>query len=444
MHSVLFEQRAARATGHNIIITRISAIAVVAVMFNRKLVRIVVLSLLFAMPSAAVASAEDWSPSEDIDSIKRIDWRLDPKSSYSDYTLEIDAIFDESSGDSLIDRKLYHVHKNILSVGRKKSELFAKLFQQRDITPSPIKLPKLAADAIPYMLDYIYGETTDSLEITTETATALFYLGEYFQVRQMQWDVLQFWQTNIIANEHNYLTYYEHATVLNVQPIILAVARICAYQLLKLQTPEKIVQLASPQFWLQVLQVTLTESDGIFMARDVSVHVSTLTARVCNRNSDMDAKLFQQLIEPNFLPYLDAQAAMTFLDLEDRFVCDRSEDKLSSLQDRCIDALSDSWQGGTWATDSFLKRQTALLVRELLVRSLSKARVSLLEQEKQTTEAVRASRRQQITVEKELRIAKDLQSELERDLTESRRIQRKLKAELGLPQNESHSLSSSS
>ncbi|GKY97311.1 hypothetical protein MPSEU_000689500 [Mayamaea pseudoterrestris] len=387
--------------------------------------------LLAASPSisAAVQIIEDEAPSED-ETVTQLDWRLDPKLSYSDYALEIISVSEGANAGARKKRRtLYNVHKNILSVGVKKSDYFAKLFQQKSPEPTPIELPKLAADRVPIMLDYIYGlNGGDPLQLTTETASALYYLGEVFQVRKLVWEARNFWQKNLLENSANYLIYYEHAKLLGLEPILQAVARVRAFQLLQRQTPEKIMQMANPEFWLQVLQITLTESDGIFMSNAVSLHASTLTARICSRSRDMDEQLFLQITDAKYLPRLDPQAARTLLELEEIIVKSKKPDKLTSLQDRCMDALTDAWQAGTWTSEAFLKTRSPLLLRELLTRSLAKARLALVQQEKQTTEALTAGRRQQIIMEKELRIAKDVQSDLERQLSESKRVQRKLAA----------------
>ena len=396
--------------------------------------------LASSWPCAVVQASDEEPPPDEGES--RLNWRLDPQISFSDYALEIISSPDSSSSRKNKRRKsTYHVHKNILSVGLKKSDYFAKLFQQQhNAEPTPIELPRLAADVIPIVLDYIYGETTEPLKITTETATALYYLGEVFQIRRLAWEARQFWQKDLLENSANYLIYYEHATALGVEPILQAVARVCAFQILQQETPEKIVELTSPEFWLQVLQVTLTESDGIFMSDPVSLHASALTARVCSRSRSMDETLFLQLTDAKYLPRLTAQAARTFLELEEVTMKALNHDKLSSLQERCVGALTDAWQLGTWSTETFLKNKSPLLLRELLAHSLVKARLALSEQENLTTEALTAGRRQQILMEKELRVSKDVQSELERQLNESKRIQRKLEAQAGVSSHRSEDL----
>ena len=91
---------------------------------------------------------------------------MEPEESLSDWTL---AIVHEGVDKEGIRNQadfyhvFYHVYKPILAVGSRKSYYFANLFRdggrfaENEEKSSRITLHKLAANAFPAMLDYMYG-----------------------------------------------------------------------------------------------------------------------------------------------------------------------------------------------------------------------------------------------------------------------------------------------
>lgn len=135
----------------------------------------------------------------------RLDWRMDPAQSHSDWTIKI-----THEGETLCD--IYHVHKCVIAVGAKRSEYFATLFgsqlplRETANNTSNIELHKVAATAFPVLLDFMYS-CKDKLQITTENSTALYYLAQYFQIKRLRWEARQFWQIDLSLE--NAGVYYE-------------------------------------------------------------------------------------------------------------------------------------------------------------------------------------------------------------------------------------------
>jgi hypothetical protein len=118
---------------------------------------------------------------------KRLDWRLDASENLSDWTIEIthQTPSEQDEATSISKTETYHVHMNILAVGSRRSEYFARLFlsagenfAESKSKTSKIKLEEIAANAFPQMLDYLYWPEKE-LHVTIETATALHHLGSY-------------------------------------------------------------------------------------------------------------------------------------------------------------------------------------------------------------------------------------------------------------------------
>jgi hypothetical protein len=130
-------------------------------------------------------------------------WRDDPAESFSDWKIEI--VVEE--GDSKYSQ-IYHVHKTFLAHGPRRCEYFTKLLRSEEVFKenhsgiSQITLDPLSAKA----LDYVYGFNHS---ITTETATALDYLGDYFGNSELQTFSIQFGYKDMsLDNVH---VYYAHA-----------------------------------------------------------------------------------------------------------------------------------------------------------------------------------------------------------------------------------------
>ena len=131
---------------------------------------------------------------------ERLTWRLDPSTSHSDWTIEIVTSDDDHPMENAI---IYHVHKCLLlAVGPRKSEYFCRLFQTNSFAESQsnksrIQLQKQAADAFPDVLDFVYGGNDDRLNVSSTNATALHFLGEYFEMPRLRWEASQFWQSDL-------------------------------------------------------------------------------------------------------------------------------------------------------------------------------------------------------------------------------------------------------
>jgi BTB/POZ domain len=170
---------------------------------------------------------EDSPPGPD-DRVPTLSWRGDPRENFSDWKIEIVP----HGGDD--ETTLYHVHRVILAFGKRRSEHFARLFQNRHFQESEsrtsrIELEPPAAVAFPDLLDYLYFPD-QPLAISTETATALHSLGEYLDMKQLRWDALQFCKEEI-RMERNVETYFQQASLFHNETVLdLVRTQICTHK----------------------------------------------------------------------------------------------------------------------------------------------------------------------------------------------------------------------
>ena len=322
--------------------------------------------------------------------LKKMLWRFSPEESHSDWTIELviqenseeliecnddqKHITKERDADPKEDILIYHVHKCVLSVGDRSCEYFARLFTNDHFAEaarrtSRIPLPRLAANAFPFMLDYIY-QCNEPLVVETETATALHFLGQYFENRELRWDAKQFWKTDLtLANCH---VYYEHAKVFRDEKIINAVAKTCENNFHLLEPSSPIVMVADPEFFLKIMEHSTIEKED-------SLRVSKLVAEVCNlSHKNLKADLFWALTNENFIPIIHLSVATDFLRLHNLYQeGDQAFSALSSLQVRCADALAKSWRYIATSEDAtttdFLKSQPPIIISEVMKQALRRA-----------------------------------------------------------------------
>jgi len=322
--------------------------------------------------------------------LKKMLWRFSPEESHSDWTIEvviqdnpeevIECNDDQKHLTKEKDTKLkediiiYHVHKCVLAVGDRSCEYFTRLFTNDHFAEaarrtSRIPLPRLAANAFPFMLDYMY-QSNEPLVVETETATALHFLGQYFENRELRWDAKQYWKYDLtLANCH---VYYEHAKVFRDEKIINAVAQTCENNFHLLEPSSPIVMVSDPEYFLNIM-------DHSTIGKEDSLRVSRLVAEVCNlSHKNLKAGVFWAITDEKFIPIIHLSVATDLLRLHSLYQEGyQTINALSSLQARCADALAKNWRYMATSEDAtttdFLKSQPPIIISEVMKQALRRA-----------------------------------------------------------------------
>lgn len=352
----------------------------------------------------------------------RLHWRLDRDESLSDWTIEIivtamndlkmnidderndksvnaaaAAVSDQCSESSSLPAVLetYHVHRHQLAVGPNSSGYFSRLFGQggrfseSQQATSRISLHPLAAAAVPLMLDFLYVPFhPDSLNLSLDNATALHWLGQYFEIPRLRWDAYEFCRKNITPETCG--TYYEHAYALQDSKILKMARKFCKENIGTIPVySTRLVHLPDPVFWLELFEERkCTEQEYSLADMD---NLSKLVNAFCIHNEpQLDAEIFKQLTEESNLLWIHSDVALSLLDLEHKIVSP-DPTSLSSLQERCIDALVRDWKTAHIYTESLpspsmdrLQQLNPLVFRTLFARSLQTARDEFHQLEKKS------------------------------------------------------------
>ena len=312
--------------------------------------------------------------------------------------------------------RLYHVHKNILSVGSKQSLYFARVFanktlQEHATSTSRIELDPLAADAFPILLDYIYSWNSDAPAITHENAAALHHLGNYFEISRLRIQVQQFWKENMTFGEC--AMYYQHAIRFSDNKLQAAVAKICCsgnqpadvctiLSTVLSDDPHhpccvwELIRASDQRLWLKALKMN-QGANNCCLSLLVSLFVEQqyqLEEAAAAKDDDDDhhhhlsAETFFKLTHKDWLPEIHWKAALRFLVVEQGILSlsnggdsdDGDWKELSqNLQERCVKGIVLDWHeldSGTGITETLGKLRPAVL-SEILMRTVQQSKEEL-------------------------------------------------------------------
>jgi hypothetical protein len=327
-------------------------------------------------PAAAHKKARHDDSDEESPEAEVLGWRMDPAKSFSDWTIEIVS----KPGDETTKVDTYHCHKTTLAVGPRRSDYFAHLLQNGDrfaegqSNTSRIELEALDAEAFPELLDFMYNQNS-SLAVNSENAVALHSLGQYFGIRHLNWEVRQFWTSDL--NILNSGTSYEHARMFQDDKLLASIIKMCAENILEIPQTSSLIKVTNADFWLGVLHHETRTRDAA-----VSRHMSKLIIEFCHRQSSetLDAQAFLALTDAEVLPEIDVQVALDAIKLEQIFTepaATATAPNLTSLQDRCLKELAVHWKTFSTAAETlaFLQTQNSQLVTTLLERLVVTAKL---------------------------------------------------------------------
>ena len=301
-------------------------------------------------------------------------WRSDPKVSLSDWTIHV--IPKGSSSHTT-----YHCHKSVLAVGPKRSHFFAATFAKSDSSKrsmprrqsktgmdsndgmndgmtvpgsqlvdftdyrantTRLEVERLAAQAFPALLDFMYSASAD-LDINTENATALFALSAQLGIRSLRRKVKDFWTRDV--SMENLSTYYGHARVFKDSKILTYCEEFCAKHIFEVKETRvvEILTAVDPHFFLRVVT-----SDAMQGDEQAAMRLSLLIAVYGNiHKNELSPSLFLRLTAASHLPTVEVKAATVLLELEDD-ICATS-DRMTSLKERALAVISKNWEESCFA-----------------------------------------------------------------------------------------------
>ena len=308
----------------------------------------------------AYGFGSDGRPSRDA----ALSWRLDEADSLSDWTITVTRAHREHASTTTGEgqgrakaplspaaARQYHVHKNILAVGRKRSEYFVGLFRSQDQlaelidATSYIELEGSAADAFPVMLDYLYYTDPDDVKfgatnITVENVVALRHLAQYFRIRELFDVATDRLHSDLLSGDlgRNSLTFILEATIYGDERLANAAIDVCAEKLGNIAGKD--FQKLPPNLFVKILS-------SAKLSDKQSIHLSWIVAHYCEAHSDedeIDEDLFVIMTDETIMPEVDEKAALLLLKfLTGLILSPKNNAAMKNLKARCMGMISSTW-----------------------------------------------------------------------------------------------------
>jgi hypothetical protein len=353
-----------------------------------------------SMEAANSKMGKDERPYDDAQD--KLKWRADPEESHSDWTIEIVSGPEIEQGEQQVDPSVekYYVHKFFLAFGARRSQYFVSLFnngisfRESESCTSRIELEPLAAKAFPQVLDFLYW-STEPLDIDSETATALYFLGEYLDMRNLRYEAMQFIKKDISLKTID--TYCEHAKSFHCDKIMEFVTSFLEENILEVPPNSKIIQVSDPQLWVQLLE---SGPNGKTSAIVFSLHMSEMIAEYGMAQSEkLDLETFLVLTNADKMPNVSHNAALKLMEvaeavmetLPDASKAANTKEMLADLQERCVTTLSQHWEDLT-LSDPGTKLLLDKREPDFLVRLLTKTRCIATQELKQCNQSLSEAR----------------------------------------------------
>ncbi|GKY91395.1 hypothetical protein MPSEU_000111800 [Mayamaea pseudoterrestris] len=289
----------------------------------------------------------------------RCDWRLDPTVTRSDWTIQITLLHGE---ETLAPERNYHIHFNIVTLGSRASTYFRRAsasdaFAETSDKISRIALHPLAAEQLPVLLDFLYGQ---ELRIGLDNAIILYYLATYFGCEEM------FQEVNRFCSDHFNLRtcgrYYKHAMALDLFDLVKMIERFCIDNFQKLRADYKILKMGSLVFWSTIFAETSAEEEYKGWG-------SELLAVICeSHDTELDASFFNAT--KNKFMVISGEAAPTLLKYDLRFSSEANLKDLSDLQEKCVIAMAEGMMDDAWYSPPKLPDGCPLIVVNRLLKEV--------------------------------------------------------------------------
>mmetsp|Transcript_1873 Transcript_1873/g.4085 ORF Transcript_1873/g.4085 Transcript_1873/m.4085 type:complete len:1373 (-) Transcript_1873:163-4281(-) len=298
-----------------------------------------------------------------------LNWRLDSYAMLSDYTIivrralpgphapdfEVDdanAIdFSMDAGNPKLDS--YYVHKAMIAVGSRRSELLGRRIREADSTTRPdghssdvnvheTIMLESAADAMGIVLDFLYYPDKP-LEMNIHNAVPLVYLGKRYRIRALIEQSEEFVHSHLEST--NAIHFLLDSYLYQLDDILSRAIDVTAANLGATLDFNPIYQLPPELFRRIILSKDLNCDSGL---------LSLIVYSYCGEHhaEDIDVEYLREITKQRLMPEIDSKVALMLLKfyVDLIFADDENCDIMDvlvgdSLMQRCIAVAAKHWQG---------------------------------------------------------------------------------------------------
>lgn len=301
-----------------------------------------------------------------------VNWRSDAYLPSSDWEIAVIAIDQDRV---CVSTSIYHCHYSILTRGPRACQAFEKMYQDGKNQGYPssktnVELSYPEAAAFPLFLDFLYCKT--KIELSADVMCGLYGLAIEFDCEMLMTAIQNLARESLTLDQSIHFLRHarEYPDTKKIKKLLmLANSRICAYVV---KSPSKAARIA-PGLLVQILEMrrhalkTLRGKDPEAFSGDWerkrSLLLSVVVAECCRHSmaatereaeegwGDLDKKTFEELTQPQYLPALDPDAAISLLKVDfmlDDCAAGNNHHAIprvqsNSLESRSMDAIVSGW-----------------------------------------------------------------------------------------------------
>lgn len=335
-------------------------------------------------------------------------WRLDKDESFSDWTIEthydwelnLEFMKGEQNKKGR-EVKTYHVHRNILATGPKKSGYFEALlksgqFSESSNSTSVVELPSGITHDFDDFLDYLYAPPSECKRLIHRyNHSSLLHLAKYFLVPRLLEDVYDFIKKDIqdIDYVKEYLIEFGNAVDDEAKKIIRLAASVCATNILHIKpigyisdshplahhnnNESSLLTSLSPAIFLHIITEARMSKDFTNLSADNEGHICRLAIGYFKfHHSSLNSNYFVAIVSELYLPFRDIVMAGTLARslLEIMNATGWEKDVRKDIKQYLTTALSKYISMGYHTTDGIFKFTQFLskrVVSDLLTEALN-------------------------------------------------------------------------
>ena len=267
---------------------------------------------------------------DDNHSNEKLSWKMDPEKSYSDMSIRIDYLNHKGS-------EIYHVHKQIVAVGPKRSNFLAQHLHSREVEAGEkvsivIKLDYEGSSVVPQILDFMYLQDT-KLEFSNENSVALHYVSRVFEISRLSREIVKFINHDLsLSNIADYIIngvyYRDHLT-------IAMAGRLCAQEIMSIDVDSDLLTKLESDFFEKVVSCNIIE-------KSARPHVNVLITKYFSVH-DLQGDVIEKLLKSIHVDEIDKNSALDLLKIVIKLKAFEGIGTFENVKKKSIDVITENW-----------------------------------------------------------------------------------------------------
>lgn len=253
-------------------------------------------------------------------------WRLSHAENLSDFKVSIKTMRSKSVDE-------YHIHKHIIGVGPRRSEVLEAVFRSSAHPWTEITVVDEATALLPSVLDFMYCNDYE-LELQTGNVLAYRYLANLARIPSILTRTSDFVLKDMRIE--NMATYISQSSLFRDEVVTRLIAARCGEEIGEIELSDKLWTEMDPKLFYKVISCPRIDR------RKTSRRNSRLVTKYyAIHKKEINPRAFHDMTVVSVLPLIDRTAAIPLLE-----ICDElgAPSILQKLQKRCAHVMACNWK----------------------------------------------------------------------------------------------------